>query len=71
MGLAMAEDTLPYVLHKAGITESKIFSLCFRVGGGIFTLGSFQEINMHMAKALSISLCYFHPKAAASSGFVQ
>jgi len=34
MGLAMADDTLPYVLHTNGMTETKIFSLCFRTGGG-------------------------------------
>ena len=39
MGMAMNDDTLPYQLQKQGVTKTKIFALCFRIGGGIFTIG--------------------------------
>ena len=39
MGMAMNDDTLPYQLQRQGVTETKVFALCFRMGGGIFTLG--------------------------------
>jgi hypothetical protein len=43
MGLSMSEDTLPYVMHAKQITSTKIFALCFRVGGGILTLGGVDQ----------------------------
>lgn len=43
MGLSMADDTLPYKLVANGITESKVFSLCFRLGGGIMTIGGVDQ----------------------------
>jgi hypothetical protein len=46
MGLAIADDTLPIVLAKAGVTSTKIFSLCFRVGGGTCRSFSKQLINL-------------------------
>ena len=39
MGLAGSQDTLPHVLHASGRAQSKVFAMCFRLGGGILTLG--------------------------------
>ena len=39
MGLAGAEDTLPHILHARGVAKSKVFAMCFRLGGGILTIG--------------------------------
>lgn len=43
MGLSMSEDTLPFVLFSKGITSTKMFALCFRVGGGIMTIGGVDQ----------------------------
>lgn len=43
MGMSFADESLPVVLHKNGVTNSKIFSLCYRVGGGIMTLGGVDQ----------------------------
>eukprot|EP01038_Epipyxis_sp_PR26KG_P008920 gene8920-12029_t len=43
MGMSIADDTLPNQLVKQGISKSKIFALCFRVGGGIMTLGGVDQ----------------------------
>eukprot|EP01036_Dinobryon_divergens_P029752 gene29752-38893_t len=55
MGMAMNDDTLPYQLQKQGVTKTKIFALCFRIGGGIFTIGGVDQ-RLHLGgvrKALS------------------
>ena len=39
----MAEDTLPTQLVKQKVTDSKVFALCFRIGGGIMTLGGVDQ----------------------------
>lgn len=43
MGLSMADDTLPYILYAKKITITRIFALCFRVGGGIMTIGGVDQ----------------------------
>lgn len=43
MGFSMTDDTLPFVLASRGLTENKVFSLCYRVGGGILTLGGVDQ----------------------------
>jgi hypothetical protein len=49
MGMSNAEDTLPNQLFQKKVTTTKIFALCYRVGGGenvfqfIFYLFSFQN----------------------------
>jgi hypothetical protein len=43
MGMSMDKDTLPYQLNKQRAASSKIFALCFRVGGGIMTLGGVEQ----------------------------
>lgn len=42
MGLSASDETLPFQLHQNGITPSRLFSLCFRIGGGVLTLGGFD-----------------------------
>eukprot|EP01038_Epipyxis_sp_PR26KG_P007871 gene7871-10685_t len=43
MGMSIGDDTLPNQLVKQGVAKSKIFALCFRVGGGIMTLGGVDQ----------------------------
>lgn len=43
MGMSNSPDTLPHLLFQNGITKSKIFSLCFKQGGGILTLGGVDQ----------------------------
>lgn len=43
MGMSMADDTLPVQLVKQKVTDSKVFALCFRIGGGIMTLGGVDQ----------------------------
>ncbi|KAJ1438815.1 aspartic peptidase domain-containing protein [Ochromonadaceae sp. CCMP2298] len=43
MGMSSAPDTLPQQLLKAKITPTTVFALCFRVGGGIMTLGGVDQ----------------------------
>lgn len=43
MGLSPGDDTLPAQLQSQGITDNSIFGLCFRVGGGILTLGGVDQ----------------------------
>ena len=39
MGMSLASETLPHQLAREGIIPSPAFSMCFRVGGGMLTLG--------------------------------
>jgi hypothetical protein len=39
LGLLNSPDALPFQLKAKGITATSTFALCFRVGGGILTLG--------------------------------
>lgn len=43
MGMSIAHDTIPKVLQDSGLTDSSIFALCFRTGGGIMTLGGVDQ----------------------------
>jgi len=43
MGMAMAVDTLPSQLVEQKVATSNIFAMCFRVGGGIMTLGGVDQ----------------------------
>ena len=47
LGLSMAEDTIPRQLVANGITATSTFALCFRVGGGIMTLGGVDQ-SIHL-----------------------
>ena len=39
MGMSAAEDTLPHQLVAQKVTSTRVFALCFSLGGGIMTLG--------------------------------
>lgn len=39
MGMSASDSTLPFQLVSQGVTKSKVFAMCFRVGGGLMTLG--------------------------------
>ncbi len=43
MGMAMATDTLPYQLVEQRAAASNVFAMCFRVGGGIMTIGGVDQ----------------------------
>lgn len=43
MGMSMSPDTLPVQLKTKGVVAANIFALCFRVGGGIMTLGGVDQ----------------------------
>ena len=48
MGMSAADDTIPHQLFTQKITGSRIFAMCFSVGGGILTLGGVdQSIHNH------------------------
>lgn len=49
MGLSASDETLPFQLLQNGITESRLFSLCFRIGGGVLTLGGVDS-SLHKYK---------------------
>jgi hypothetical protein len=38
MGLYASTNTLPYKLQEQGLTQSKVFAVCSKVGGGVLTL---------------------------------
>ena len=53
MGMSISEDTLPAQLMKQKVTNTRIFALCYRVGGGIMTLGGvsilvYKHICLHI-----------------------
>ena len=51
LGLSNSYDALPYQLKAKGITTTSTFALCFRVGGGILTLGGMDpRVNMKSVK---------------------
>ena len=43
MGMSMGDSTVPFQLKKNGLTSNSVFALCFRVGGGILTLGGVDQ----------------------------
>jgi len=43
MGMSAAEDTLPFQLVSQKITKTRIFAMCFAIGGGILTLGGVDQ----------------------------
>lgn len=50
MGLSASDETLPFQLHNKQITTSKMFALCFRIGGGVLTLGG-ADPTLHRIKS--------------------
>jgi hypothetical protein len=48
MGMSAAENTLPHQLVSQKVINTRIFALCFSIGGGIMTLGGVdQSIHTH------------------------
>ncbi len=43
MGLSAAEETLPFHLFKHKLAASRMFSLCFKIGGGSLALGGVDQ----------------------------
>lgn len=43
MGMSASDDTLSHQLVIQNITQTKIFAMCFSVGGGILTLGGVDQ----------------------------
>jgi hypothetical protein len=39
MGMSISDDSLMNNFYSQKKTNNKIFALCFRLGGGIFTIG--------------------------------
>jgi hypothetical protein len=39
MGLSASEETLPFQLVKNKLASTRMFSLCFKIGGGVLALG--------------------------------
>jgi hypothetical protein len=55
MGLARSPSTLPYLLHDQGVTSTKIFAICYNIGGGILTLGGVDQ-SLHQTNIVYTSL---------------
>jgi Eukaryotic aspartyl protease len=51
MGMSASEDTIPHLLVTQQITKSRIFALCFSIGGGVLTLGGVDQ-TLHKTGAL-------------------
>ena len=47
MGMSAASDTLAYQLFENKVFNTRAFSMCFRVGGGVLTLGGIDERLNH------------------------
>lgn len=60
MGLSASDETLPFQLFKNKIINTKVFALCFRLGGGILTIGGVDP-SMHYYTDVS------HSKRSSSS----
>jgi len=43
MGMSASAETFPQQLYYSKVTSSKIFAMCFKVGGGILTLGGVDQ----------------------------
>jgi hypothetical protein len=52
LGMSNGPDTLPAQLKTKGVVPSRVFALCFRIGGGIMTLGGVDE-RIHTKHAVS------------------
>ena len=52
MGLSNSPDTLPKQLKEKKITATNLFALCFRIGGGIMTLGG-VDTRIHSKRTVS------------------
>lgn len=65
LGLSMAPTAVHYQMHDQGVSESKVFALCFKTGGGIMTVGGVDP-SIHMSSTVN-----YAPLQPSSSGFYQ
>ena len=65
LGLSMAPTAVHYQMHDQGVSESKVFALCFKTGGGIMTVGGVDS-SIHMSSTVN-----YAPLQPSSSGFYQ
>jgi len=68
MGMMMAEDTLPSQLVKHGLTKTSLFALCFRVGGGLLTLGGVDQ-RIHLASVHNSKPHIVYAKLTRTTGW--
>jgi hypothetical protein len=61
MGMSAAEDTLPHQLVTQQITKTRIFAMCFSIGGGILTLGIYIYMYIYICICiyLHIYICIY------------
>lgn len=52
MGMSNGPDTLPAQLKAKKVSSSGVFALCFRIGGGIMTLGGVDQ-RIHTKRSIS------------------
>lgn len=52
IGMSNGPDTLPAQLKAKQVTSSGVFALCFRIGGGIMTLGG-VDTRIHTKRSVS------------------
>eukprot|EP01038_Epipyxis_sp_PR26KG_P006810 gene6810-9326_t len=63
MGMSAADDTLPYQLMRQQKTKTKIFTMCFRIGGGTMTLGGVDpSMNNNIIKNSIVFARLIKPK---------
>lgn len=53
--MSASEDTLPVSLFRNNVTTSKVFALCYRIGGGIMTIG--KPFSWHIAHVCLLVWC--------------
>ena len=70
MGMSNAEDTLPNQLYSQKITSTKIFALCYRVGGGIMTLGGVDQ-RIHSKKTIAYAKMETKPSGKLSGDWLE
>eukprot|EP01041_Mallomonas_annulata_P005595 gene5595-11281_t len=56
MGMSASDDTFPFQLYRNNITATRAFAMCFKVGGGIITLGGVNEYIHRSPMQYALSL---------------
>ena len=58
MGMSAASDTLVYKLFENKVIKTRAFGMCFRVGGGVLTLGGLDSrLNNEKMKVVAVITC--------------
>lgn len=65
LGLSMATTAMNYQMHAQGVSDSKVFALCFKNGGGIMTVGGVDD-RIHFSSTVN-----YVPLQPSSSGFYE